>query len=160
MPSKYLLAAWDTNGCLRNGLFLWRLDLQEDLETLKSTNKKLEQQVKAQKDCWETELLQWVWFLEGRIYYVTDPLGQGQIRSPEFFSKESSIMAVIGVILGWRISIWMVKQSNLSLSINVKCCIRAVWGQEAKIVLKKSGFWTHSVPIGSRPNGFWTNSKP
>uniref|UniRef100_A0A8C0Q8P4 Calcium-binding and coiled-coil domain-containing protein 2 n=2 Tax=Canis lupus familiaris TaxID=9615 RepID=A0A8C0Q8P4_CANLF len=31
---------------------------QEDLETLKSTNKKLEQQVKAQKDCWETELLQ------------------------------------------------------------------------------------------------------
>ncbi|XP_004395171.1 PREDICTED: calcium-binding and coiled-coil domain-containing protein 2 isoform X3 [Odobenus rosmarus divergens] len=31
---------------------------QEELETLKSTNKKLEQQVKAQKDHWETELLQ------------------------------------------------------------------------------------------------------
>ncbi|XP_042637019.1 calcium-binding and coiled-coil domain-containing protein 2 [Orycteropus afer afer] len=32
--------------------------LQEELETLKSINKKLEQKVKEQKDCWEIELLQ------------------------------------------------------------------------------------------------------
>ncbi|KAJ8785268.1 hypothetical protein J1605_007378 [Eschrichtius robustus] len=31
---------------------------QEELETLKSINKKLEQTMKEQKDCWETELLQ------------------------------------------------------------------------------------------------------
>ncbi|XP_062967641.1 calcium-binding and coiled-coil domain-containing protein 2 [Cynocephalus volans] len=31
---------------------------QEELETLQSINKKLEQKVKEQKDCWETELLQ------------------------------------------------------------------------------------------------------
>ncbi|KAM9598201.1 calcium-binding and coiled-coil domain-containing protein 2 isoform 1-T2 [Trichechus inunguis] len=32
--------------------------LQEELETLKSINKKLEQKVKEQEDCWELELLQ------------------------------------------------------------------------------------------------------
>ncbi|RCU04009.1 hypothetical protein DVA78_19425, partial [Acinetobacter baumannii] len=31
---------------------------QEELETLKSINKKLEQTMQEQKDCWELELLQ------------------------------------------------------------------------------------------------------
>ena len=65
MLSKYLSAGLDNKNYLRNGLFLWCLYLQEELETLKSTNKELEQQMKAQKDRWETELLQWVWFLMG-----------------------------------------------------------------------------------------------
>ena len=45
---------------LKNGLeMVGSFDvLQEELEILKSTAQKLEQEAKAQKDGWETELLQ------------------------------------------------------------------------------------------------------